>query len=308
MQLSMRTTYSTSGIVTFAISAFILQGCHKPATPAGDSGIPADQNTHIAADPAISQELYLDLMQRTLTDLVYENDPKGREERLDGRDWPGRAHTMIGLKRLENLRFCVEDVLRRDVPGDLIEAGAWRGGATIYMRAILKAHAITDRTVWVADSFEGLPPPDPENFPLDANSKLHTRDELAISLETVKSNFERYDLLDDRVKFLKGWFKDTLPEAPIDQLAVLRVDADMYESTMDALESLYPKLSPGGYCIIDDYVFFGPCRKAVHDYREKYGITEEIIVIDWSGVYWRKASEPRPVVPSAEESSSAEGP
>jgi predicted O-methyltransferase YrrM len=84
---------------------------------------------------------------------------------------------------------------------------------------------------------------------------------LAVSREDVERNFAKYGLLDDRVVFLQGWFKDTLPSAPIGKIALLRLDGDMYESTMDALQNLYPKLSPGGYCIIDD--FFGPCRLAV---------------------------------------------
>ena len=115
-----------------------------------------------------SQNLYLDLMKRCLTNLIYQDHnilhghqkPFDEHVRTDGRDWPACAHTMVGLKRLDNLQFCVEDVLTRGVPGDLMETGVWRGGATILMRAILKVHGVTDRCVWAADSFEGLPPPD----------------------------------------------------------------------------------------------------------------------------------------------------
>ena len=122
---------------------------------------------------------------------------------------------MIGMKRLDNLQHCVEDTLARQVPGDLIETGVWRGGASIFMRGILRAHGVSDRTVWVADSFQGLPPPNPDAYPADAGDPLHTFDYLAVSLEDVKSHFERYGLLDDQVRFLKGWFRDTLPAAPI---------------------------------------------------------------------------------------------
>jgi hypothetical protein len=156
------------------------------------------------------------------------------------------------------------------------------------MRAVLKAHGVKDRTVWVADSFEGLPPPNPEKYPADAGMTLHEATFFAVSLETVKNNFSRYGLLDDQVKFLKGWFKDTLPSAPIEKLAVLRLDGDLYESTMDALVHLYPKLSPGGYIIVDDYGTVFPCKKAVSDYRKKHNITEPIIKIDWAGAYWQK--------------------
>jgi hypothetical protein len=233
-------------------------------------------------------DLYLNLMKLSLTDLLYENSPKGRVLRVDGGDWPSRALTMIGLKRLDNVQFVVEEVIAQGIPGDLIETGAWRGGACIFMRAILKAHGVSDRNVWVADSFEGVPAPNTEKYPADAIVTLHKVKYLAVSLETVKTNFERHGLLDDQVKFLKGWFKDTLPLAPIKKLAVLRLDGDLYESTMDALVNLYPKLSSGGYIIVDDYSAIPPCAKAVEDYRKKHGITEPIIKIDWAGVYWQK--------------------
>lgn len=212
-------------------------------------------------------------------------DSAAREE---GRDWPADAETMIGMKRLANIRHCVESVLADGVPGDLIETGSWRGGATIYMRAILKAHGVTDRTVWVADSFAGLPKHD-GRYAADAGDQHHTRDELAIGVEEVRDNFRRYDLLDDQVRFLVGWFSETLPSAPVERLAVLRLDGDMYASTMDALDALYDKLSPGGYVIVDDYGAVPGCAQAITDFRAARGITDEIETIDWAGVFWRKS-------------------
>jgi O-methyltransferase len=216
--------------------------------------------------------------------------PDAKTQRLDGRDWPRMAHTMIGLKRMENLQFCVEDVIQRGIPGDLIETGVWRGGACIFMRGILKAHQVTDRVVWVADSFAGLPTPDEEKYEADRRDTHHKLEVLAVSLEQVKSNFEQYDLLDGQVRFLKGWFKDTLPIAPIPRLAVARLDGDMYESTMDALTALYPKVSVGGYVIIDDFGVVPGCKKAVEDYRQKLGITDLIQEVDWTGAYWQRTA------------------
>jgi O-methyltransferase len=210
------------------------------------------------------------------------------DQRAEGRDWPALALTMVGAKRIDNLQACMETVLREDVPGDFIETGVWRGGSTILMRAILEAYGITDRRVWVADSFAGLPKPDGERYPADAGDRHWTYGELAVSLERVRANFGRYNLLDEQVRFLEGWFKDTLPAAPIERLALARLDGDMYESTMDALEALYPKLSPGGFLIMDDYGAVAACKKATHDYRERCGIREPIVPIDWTGVYWRK--------------------
>ncbi len=211
-----------------------------------------------------------------------------REQRMNGLDWPVNADSMIGMKRMNNIEFCVKEVIKNNVPGDLIETGVWRGGATILMRGILYAMNDTTRTVFVADSFEGLPKPD-DKYEADKGDIHYVYKELAVSQEEVQYNFEKYGLLDGQVKFLKGWFKDTLPTAPIQQLAVARLDGDMYESTMDAFVSLYPKLSVGGYLIIDDWGAVEGCRKAVLEYREKHNITEPIIEVgDGQGVFWKR--------------------
>jgi O-methyltransferase len=210
------------------------------------------------------------------------------QARAEGRDWPLEAETMIGLRRLEHLQDCVRDVLRRHVPGDLIETGVWRGGASIFMRAVLKVHGDAARVVWVADSFQGLPPPDVRRYPADAGDRLWTFPQLAIPLEQVKANFARYGLLDDQVRFVVGWFRDTLPTIPAERFAVLRLDGDLYESTMDALRHLYPKLSVGGYVIIDDYGAIPACKAAVEDFRAEHAIGDKLEAIDWTGVFWQR--------------------
>lgn len=208
--------------------------------------------------------------------------------RAEGRDWPADAETMIGLRRLDNLEAAIVDVVRRGVPGDLVETGVWRGGAVIFMRGVLRALGDLSRRVWACDSFAGLPPPDDARYPRDAGDPHHTFSNLVVSEDEVRANFERYGLLDERVRFLPGWFRDTLPTAPVERIAVLRLDGDMYESTMVALESLYPRLSPGGYVIVDDYGAVPACREAVEDYRRAHGIDERVHAVDWTGVYWRR--------------------
>jgi O-methyltransferase len=260
------------------------------------------------------RELYLDLLQKILVNEIYQDPPlrnrrsvrraKRKQktalefelsERDRGLDWPTVAHTMIGRQRLGNLRACVEQVLKDTVPGDLIETGVWRGGACILMRGILKAYGETERKVWVADSFEGLPPPNPELYDADSGDRHHTITALAVSLEQVKANFSVYGLLDTQVEFLKGWFRDTLPRAPIRELAVIRLDGDMYESTMDGLVNLYPRLSPGGFLIVDDYNAVRGCKAAVHDYLATLDKTEQpaILDIDGTAVYWQRPGGPR---------------
>jgi len=210
-------------------------------------------------------------------------------EREEGRDWPLEAETMIGLRRLDNLQSCITDLLQRKVPGDFIETGVWRGGASIFMRAMLRVYGDTTRTVWVADSFQGLPPPDPERYPADRGNRLWTVVQLAIPLDEVKANFAKYNLLDDQVRFLVGWFRDTLPRIAADRFALLRLDGDLYESTIDALRHLYPKLSIGGYVIIDDYGAVSACKAAVEDFRSEHNITDKLEPIDWTGVFWQRS-------------------
>lgn len=215
------------------------------------------------------------------------NDDSGGVKRINLRNICEFSHTMIGRKRMDNIEACLEVVRSDNIAGDLIETGVWRGGATIFMRGYLAAWEMTDRTVWVADSFEGLPVPSlPQDENHDYSASLMPI--LAISIEDVQENFRRYGLLDDQVRFLKGWFCDTLPTAPIERLAILRLDGDLYESTMDGLNALYHKVSPGGFVIVDDYGDFEPCRRAIHEFRDRHGITDVIEHIDYNGVYWRK--------------------
>lgn len=262
--------------------------------------------------------LYADLLKRSLTDWIHGHEswapvelqgwrqklfrrllPAGtwaaksvgfdKERRVLGQDWPVVAHTMIGMKRLDNLQHCIETVVADDIPGDFIETGVWRGGSVIFMKGMLKALGASDRNVWVADSFEGLPRPDADKYPEDANDTHYTYDFLRVSQQAVEANFNAYGLLDDKVKFLKGWFKDTLHKAPIEKLAILRLDGDMYESTMDALNALYGKLSVGGFVIVDDYCIKN-CAAAISDFRSQHNISDEIIEIDGTGVYWRRTA------------------
>lgn len=245
-------------------------------------------------DGGRATNLYLDLLEASLTGVLTEDGSQApwadREFdptlRAIGRDWPEQAVTMIGTARMRNLRMLTTRALEEGIPGDFIETGVWRGGACIYAKGIFAAHGDTRRRVFVADSFNGLPPPDAEKYPADKGDEHHTVKELAISRSDVESNFRRYGLLDETVVFLEGWFKDTLPTAPIDQLAVLRLDGDMYESTMDALNALYHKVSPGGFIIVDDYVL-EPCARAIHDFRKQHGIEASMEPVDGAAVWWQ---------------------
>jgi O-methyltransferase len=207
------------------------------------------------------------------------------ERRLEGKDWPQHAHSMIGLKRFDNLNSCLEQVRTNNIKGDFIETGVWRGGACIFMHLYNKLYSM-NRKVYVADSFKGLPVPDPR-YIADRGDVHYTYSELAVSRQQVENNFALYEALDTNVIFLEGWFKDTLNNANIEKLSILRLDGDMYGSTMDALNALYDKLQPGGALIIDDYGLQG-CASAIHDFRNSRGITTEIKKIDFVGAFWIK--------------------
>lgn len=222
-------------------------------------------------------------------DPAYHDGKFVSERRYYGNDWPKHAITMIGVNRLMNIQKLLFDTIKNNVPGHFIETGVWRGGACIFAVAIFKLLKITDKNVYVCDSFEGLPKPDP-SYTVDNNDTHYTFKELAVSLEEVKNNFRIFGLLDDQVKFIKGWFCDTLPNLTT-TFSVIRLDGDMYGSTMDSLNNLYHKLSYGGYCIIDDYMLKG-AKLAVDDFRSQHNIQNPLNFIDThsQAVYWQKTN------------------
>jgi O-methyltransferase len=243
-----------------------------------------------------TRDLYLDLLTRVLANTIY-GDPSTNPANIGpydcdlrevGRDWPAVAHTMVGMRRLQSLCELAQRTLDDNIAGDFIETGVWRGGCCILMRGVLAANRVSDRKVYVADSFAGLPAPNADAFPADAGWDLRGHEELSVPLAEVKSNFARYGLLDDQVVFVKGWFSETLPTLAGGPFALIRLDGDLYESTYVALEALYPRLSPGGFVIIDDLNSLPPCRQAVDDYRSRVGISTPIEEVDWSAGWWRK--------------------
>jgi O-methyltransferase len=207
-------------------------------------------------------------------------------------EWPSKhdAETMIGHTCLDNIEFLIDEVVANKIFGNFIETGVWGGGACIYAKKLFDSLG-ENRKVYVADSFAGLPKPEMDRYPQDAGDNHHTYDPLRISLEEVKNNFLKYNCLDDNVIFLKGWFKDTLPTLTSDEkFCIIRLDGDMYSSTMDALVHLYPKLQIGGYCIIDDYALKG-CAAAVHDYVNANNIKVHAYAIPGAGanaIFWKK--------------------
>ena len=139
------------------------------------------------------------------------------------------------------------------VPGDIVECGVWRGGFAIFLASLFQ-----NRNIWVCDSYEGFQPLEGARHEYDNERHIpeytHNNDgPLAISLEEVKTNFASFGFENDpRIKFLKGFVKDTLPTSGIEEVALLRVDVDAYSATLEVLEELYPKVASGGYIVFDD--------------------------------------------------------
>lgn len=199
--------------------------------------------------------------------------------------------TMLEPRILDNIEYCINECRVNNIEGDFVETGIWKGGSIILAYKLYKEYNI-NKKVYAYDSFEGLPKPDAEKYPVDKGDIHWTLPELTVSLEEVKENFKIFGDIDESVVFVKGWFRDTMPVNNIEKISVLRLDGDMYESTIEVLDYLYPKLSIGGFCIIDDFIHKG-ANAAVMDYRKKHNITDEIITIDPSGesypsTYWIK--------------------
>jgi O-methyltransferase len=244
---------------------------------------------------------YLELLKLTLCDLAgttttsvgrmeregaiasRELEGEGRRLRAAGMDWPLHGLTMVGLNRLDDLQECVESVVRDGVPGDLIEAGTWRGGAAMLMRATLDSLGAGERTLYVADSFRG--------FPASGDEEWAAMAFLQVPLDEVRANFDRFGL-DHGVQFVEGFFEDTMPAVPAEaRWSLVRLDGDTYDATRVTLEHLYPALSPGGYLVVDDYGSIEDCRRAVDEYRAQHGIAEPIEEVDWTCVRWRRESD-----------------
>lgn len=200
--------------------------------------------------------------------------------RINGLDWNG--YTMIGLRRLDNLEMCINSVIKNNVAGAIVEAGVWRGGACIFAAGVLK-ELEAQKNIYVCDVFDDtFPKPQHE---CDEWTEKHDFSALSVSLEDVKANFNKFELLTGNIIFKKGWFSDTL-KSITEPVSILRIDGDTYQSTMDTLQ-LEKNIPPGGFIIMDDWAI-EPSRNAFLDYFKDKGVNPDVITIDSLSVYWQK--------------------
>lgn len=244
--------------------------------------------------PPAADRLAYERRMRDLRYLEPETFATIVQHKIEGTSFKRRparfAHTMVGLRRLDNLEYCAASVIENGVAGDFVECGVLQGGASIFLRALQVAYGEESRRTWVCDSFTGPPPPtDDADRELAAGFNEAAEPWLAATVQSVRDNFRMYDLLSDHVRFVEGLFAESLPHAPIERIAILRLDVGLYDATTDVLEHLYDKVSPGGFLVIDDYNVYEPCRRAVDDFRARRGDTVPMRRADWNSAYWQKA-------------------
>jgi cephalosporin hydroxylase/GT2 family glycosyltransferase len=193
------------------------------------------------------------------------------------------ALTTMGRAQLDRLGEAAGSVLAAGVPGDFAEVGVGGGGGGILLRATLEAHEMADRRVWVADPFVATAPSDRLEGPGDLPSDVRR---LASDLNLVRDGFARFGLLDERVRFLHGPPASTLADAPIGQLALLRLGEGLGTDAAIALELLHDHLSPGAEVIVSGTAD-PEIARAIADARARLGITVSIERIDWNSSTWR---------------------
>jgi hypothetical protein len=197
--------------------------------------------------------------------------------------------TMVRNKNLLNLYRLVQQVNQQDIPGAIVECGVWNGGASAVMAYASRTdeHHPKHRPIWLFDSFEGLPEPTEKDG--HKSLKKYFKGMNKGSQGEVKRIFSILNLSLNDVHMVKGWFEDTLPKTPVDQIAVLHIDGDWYDSVKVALETLYDHVVPGGFVVLDDYNFWEGCNRALADFLTERQLEDVVLHYpNRSGVYFKK--------------------
>lgn len=217
---------------------------------------------------------------------AYQLDQKQREA---GQDWSLFALTMTGRIRVKTIQLLLEEIIQNNIKGDIIETGVWRGGTSIFMRGVLDAYQQHQRKSYVCDSFSGLPP---SEYKADADIKWDHSPYLEISVDQVTENFITAGIYSQNIIFVKGFFSNTMPQLATmtTTFSLLRLDGDMYESTVDVLYHLYDKLSIGGYVFIDDWSIL-PTQRACLDFMKVHNFKPQVITPDPVAGYWKKTQQ-----------------
>lgn len=218
-----------------------------------------------------------------------EEVPEPEFERLRTRCEP---FTMTSRERLYSVYQATRHIAAAGVPGDVVECGAWRGGSAMMAAFVLLAQGDSERRVWLYDTFTGMPEPGQEDRGLHGedphaewqrNQRGDLNEWCYSPLDDVRANLLGTGLAPERLELVQGMVQDTIPARVPERIALLRLDTDWYESTRHELEHLFPRLSPGGVLIVDDYGHWAGVRKAVDDYLSGRGIHLLLNRIDYAG-------------------------
>jgi len=208
-------------------------------------------------------------------------------------------YTMTSSERLWSLLRAVTYLEAEQIPGDFVECGVWRGGSAMAMLEQLRHLGSSSRELWLYDTYSGMTPP--SSFDVEHSTGRTAADLLTespktegdsvwciASLDDVRANISGIGYPMNRVHFVQGDVAETLKEQVPEQIALLRLDTDWYESTRASLEYLYPRLVAGGICILDDYGHWEGARKAVDDFFQSQGTRPLMHPIDYSGRIFHK--------------------
>ena len=250
-----------------------------------------------------------DVLIRGLSYQMYVD--RVEDDFVKGHSWPQHAVSMGGIDAMWNVANLTEMVTHKQIPGDFVETGVWKGANGIIARKLFDAAGEWTRNVWCMDSFEWLPPPSAK-FAKDKGDKHHSyaalNPVLRADVNAVANIYRRFGIdvndASQHVRFIKGYFNETAPMVArqVDQIAILRLDGDMYQSTWEVLVALYEKVSVGGYVIIDDNTL--AAGQAAIDFRNcahirapyVYFLPANSIFGPKGKIYWRKDEEITPAV------------
>lgn len=197
--------------------------------------------------------------------------------------------TMVKNRNLKLLYDLVLDVNKCHLSGDIVECGVWNGGSAAMMgRASLEAPLdLEPRRLWLFDSFQGLPPPGEHDGDFEKQSYFPGWNKGNVKM--VQEVLGKIGYPSDKLTIVPGWFDETIVREPIEEIVILHIDADWYQSVRTVLELLYPRVVPGGYVVLDDYGLWPGCERAVLDYFSEHQISEMIVrEVGKQGAYFQK--------------------
>jgi len=205
-----------------------------------------------------------------------------------------RPYTMTSNERLYGLIESVQYVIKNNIPGDFVECGVWKGGSMMAIAETLKKLGVTDRNLYLYDTFAGMTAPTEDDvdqlnrdastqLTQDANNKLESTVWAYSGLAEVKNNLAKTNYPAELIHYIEGDVLLTIPQTISTQIGLLRLDTDWYESTKHELIHLYPKLVSKGVLIIDDYGFWKGSRKAVDEYIQEQNISLLLHRMDETG-------------------------